>query len=117
MGNRWKYIIYYTVDYDGYDVKIAYIGSSRKAAMQRYAALYEQLVYRYYLNENINEDDIARNYHNPNVLVEGQTQVYSSISDHNDCYVCLIMKAQKQHRFDLDWDEQRYKELFPDAKY
>lgn len=117
MSKRWKYVIYYTVDYDGYDVRIAYIGSNRKAALHRYSQLYEYLVYRYYLNENIDDEDVNRNYHDPSTLVEGVTQVHSSISDNQDCYICLTLKAQKEHEFELAWDEDRYKAFFPDSKY
>lgn len=120
MGVRTYYVIFHTVDYDGYNTYIDYIGTNYEAAANRYRWLYNFLKEHHYLNIDVAEERIQKYYDEPNKQTLDRNGIICSSMSDDEMWLSLVIKSIKTNGFDKyegNNIEERYKLEFPNSKY
>jgi len=118
-GTRPYYIISYIRDYDGYDVSIEYIGTNYKAALDRYAKIFQYIKQRDFLEEDVEEENIEQRLHLPDGkedLAPGHC-VASYINDGNEFYGTIKLECVLSKQFLTRRFEEEYRAECPNSKY
>lgn len=124
MGTRPYYIIYHTVDYDGYEVYIDYVGSNFKAAADRYNSLFQSMRQRNFLDDGVEEDNINGSYTDPIEIKDRPgTCAYSYLNDNDTYYLNITMMCTLTGKFTPAPNgaeniyETDYRNRYPNSKY
>lgn len=141
MSKRPYYIITHTVDYDGYENYIDYIGTNLKTALKRFHFLREDIKQRYFIREGIDEERICGSLspegpeeYLAEYLKQPGNYIRANLNDDCDCWIAINLYNLETNHFTNyntnghSWDrpvimtdnrerEEMFKQQFPDSKY
>ena len=125
MGKRPYYVLEHTVDYDGYNSYLDYVGYNLEAALARFDFLYRDLRRQYYEDEGVNNINGTYPEINKDGLKLPGACITAYLNDDDQCWINLTLRSVNTGEFlrsDGDWRQERsrevrYKQEYPNAKY
>ena len=115
MAKRPYYIISYSIDCDGYDYYIAYIGTNYRAACNRYNWLCDYLKKIYFADEGFNDEQLNLSVSAPPDSLEVTRQHWSYMNDDRDCYIGIGIQCVNTDKFFIPAQEAEYIIDYPNS--
>lgn len=106
------YIIQTSIDYDGYESYVDYVGDNFEAAVARYRWIREWLDEEYF--EGYDPEDIEHDYTEPD---KNATYANSYLNNQDNIYISVLFRVVHKNEFTVPRKEEIYKQQYPNAKY
>lgn len=117
MAKRPYYIVSYSVECDGYDYYIAYIGTNYKAACNRYNWLCDYLKRIYFTDEGFEDRLLNLSVVAPPDSLLVSRQHWSYMNDDRDCYISIGIQCANTDGFCIPSQEVAYKRDYPNSTH
>lgn len=116
-GKRPFYVITRYKYYEGdTEYWVEYIGTNYKAACARYNMLYDYIYQTEFVDQGIDEERISKHQDElPKAMAPGEWR--RSYVDDDELYMNVELRCYNTGFFQSSRLEERYREIFPNAKY